>query len=266
MTGTFYLVNINLETMYGNITTGWVGPLRQNASGLISITDGSGSFEDGGSFKISPSNFVPFQIRADVTGFAADDYMIDVYVLGKTSNSLLNDDSFQVQLEIIADADPHTTRVENDGSSPTLDEPWTGLAILPYDSDNIRISTYNNEKFDVTIRSGNLSTATCETVWDDVVPAYKCTCKVPNIGIAGDWSLMVKLNEVIIFSSTVHTNCPSGFYECIGGPKCPEEFACLPCPNGAVCDVPGTTLIDLPLRKGFWRIGICMHRSTTVFV
>ena len=111
------------------------------------------------------------------------------------------------------------------------------LAITVDTYENIKIIFYSNS-------SESAKAATCKTSWQSSV--YKGICDVPNVGIAGMWTIKVTLNGASIYLGKALVACPTTFFS-------DRDFKCRPCPRGVVCTESGVVLSALPIEEGFWR-------------
>ena len=167
-------------------------------------------------------------------------------------------------LRVRAQAHATTTRVTTDKGA-TLDMAWSGISIIPYDSDDQRIvERSDSDKFGISLTRRHPATRTnltsvCSAFWYEP-PAesagdgaeqlgyYRGECTAPDVGLAGMWTLGVTLGSDTkpFHTERVHMQCAKGYYE-------DDKTECVLCPDGVVCDSVGEALVALALEDGYWR-------------
>ena len=231
--GSAFLVNLNQDTLLASVhlrdTT-----LPPNASWSVSPA----------SFELPPGQIVQLEVEVDSAGLMPRNYNLTLTITAETPTSLPIELELPVSFTFTAKADPQTTHVSIE-SSPTLDVRWAGVSIVPYDVDGFAITSDENEDFELSLASNNLSSS-CSVRWMSL--EYIGECIVPNTGLAGAWKLQLALNGGEFFTATVHASCPKDTYET-------PFYRCESCPRGSLCSQAGTTLATLSINLGYWRTG-----------
>ena len=240
-TSWLFLTNINTWPLNGTVRTSAEGHRRDAATNALSVVPSI--------FSVPPGGFVQLFVTLSSPGLRARSYAMTVDIDATSPQRvgiLPIRQSVLAQITILAKADAGASEVNVSGS-PILKEPWTGILITPYDADRFQILTNLNERFEITLRSGNI-VATCSVAWDATSLTYATSCIVPDAGgKVGNWWLNVTLDDAPVFSSTVRVRCPADFYE--------HGQVCNACPVGTTCAA-GTTLVTLQLDAGYWRSGV----------
>ena len=248
-TNVLYLVNLNEETLRGT-----TGLLR------TSLPDREAWSISPSTFAIAPGEFQPLIASIQSTGLEPRSYDDNAILFTAwTDNSLPVNRSLDVSVTIRSSIDRDQTLVDIQGR-PTLNKPWEGITIFPFDSEGRRMNTEPEGNFDIALNFGNQST-TCDVRWTDAL--YNTSCVVPGTSRAGDWGLSALFDGVEFFTTDVHVQCAKGYFE-------KPDDTCETCPRGTEC-LAGSTLLNLPVVPGFWRSGEAMpsysgDRSETLTV
>ena len=234
--GTAYIANLNQETMFAVIS------LQRTTLPTIASWSVTPS-----NFSLAPGKYVQVAFTIDSAKLNPQIYNLTFDIAARTSNSPPILRSLPLGVTFRAKADAAMTQLEIRGA-PTLDAPWAGVAISPFDVDGFPIFSDEKEDIDIALVHASSLSASCKVWWSTI--AYTGECVVPDAGYAGEWKLTASLDQAVFYTGSVHARCRDRFYEE------PTRGVCVLCPlPGSSCSQAGVTLATLPIGEGYWRTG-----------
>ena len=205
------------------------------------------------SYSVAPQAFAEVEFNLMSSGLLTETYELDFMFSAKFTGQLEKRLVFPLSLQVTAQPHVNYTQVVLT-STPTLGATWVGLHILPRDPDDIAIVHDTNAAFTATLIADLDGTlAGCIVAWE--LSYYMMDCSVPNVATAGDWTIKVALDDVVLYTSVVRAECRAGKYEDLDG-------ICQDCPTGSECPNGGTTITSLTVKPGFWRSSL---ESSTLY-
>ena len=218
-------------------------------SGEVAVDRDSGNV----SYSIAPQSFAEVEFNLVSTGLLPQTYELDFMFSAKFTGRLETRLVFPLSLQVTAQPHVNYTQVVL-RSTPTLGATWVGLRIFPFDVDDMAIVHDTNADFTATLIADLDGTlAGCIVAWE--ISYYMMDCSVPNVATAGDWTIIVALDDVVFYTSVVRAECRAAKYEDLDG-------MCQDCPTGTECPNDGTTITSLTVKPGYWRSSV---ESSTLY-
>ena len=168
------------------------------------------------------------------------------YVESDAVHSFSHEHPTAVTLSVTTNAAAHATRV-NATDRPILGQVWGGLNIRPFDSDGLPVADNSNEDLSIVLYSRNAGAEVlCTCDWHQERRVYLEECRVPEGGVAGDWTVNVTLSGRTFHSERVRMQCYMlTFEDAVGN--------CVECVGGMICDRPGVEIATVALKSGYYR-------------